>query len=160
MATKAVRLTVRLITRDEAVDFVRGFAIPPYILPGPLLVAETLVDDWGTLFPSLLVTLRITLEALAAATPEALAATPEVGPVLAACVVGLLSGLVLSQAHASVSQLGTGAGDATGHIVRFLIESLVGAVDAIVSCFLFAYAWLICIYHRDHYEEPGDDFDF
>ena len=46
---------------------VRGFAIPPYILPGPLLVAETLVDDWGTLFPSLLVTLRITLEALAAA---------------------------------------------------------------------------------------------
>jgi len=46
---------------------VRGFAIPPYILPGPLLVAETLVDDWGTLLPSLLVTLRITLEALAAA---------------------------------------------------------------------------------------------
>ena len=46
---------------------VRGFAIPPYILPGPLLVGETLVDDWGTLFPSLLVTLRITLEALAAA---------------------------------------------------------------------------------------------
>ncbi len=46
---------------------VRGFAIPPYILPGPLLVAGTLVDDWGTLLPSLLVTLRITLEALAAA---------------------------------------------------------------------------------------------
>ena len=46
---------------------VRGFAIPPYILPGPFLVAETLVDDWGTLYPSLLVTLRITLEALAAA---------------------------------------------------------------------------------------------
>ena len=46
---------------------VRGLAIPPYILPGPLLVAETLVDDWGTLLPSLLVTLRITLEALAAA---------------------------------------------------------------------------------------------
>ena len=46
---------------------VRGFAIPPYILPGPLLVAGTLVDDWGTLFPSLLVTLRITLEALVAA---------------------------------------------------------------------------------------------
>lgn len=46
---------------------VRGFAIPPYILPGPMLVAGTLVDDWGTLLPSLLVTLRITLEALAAA---------------------------------------------------------------------------------------------
>ena len=46
---------------------VRAFAIPPYILPGPLLVAQTLVDDWGTLMPSLLVTLRITLEALVAA---------------------------------------------------------------------------------------------
>lgn len=46
---------------------VRMAAIPPYILPGPILVAQTLVDDWGTLAPSLLVTLRITLEALAAA---------------------------------------------------------------------------------------------
>ena len=46
---------------------VRAAAIPPYILPGPILIAETLVADWGTLAPSLLVTLRITLEALAAA---------------------------------------------------------------------------------------------
>ncbi|MFO1081199.1 MAG: ABC transporter permease [Reyranellaceae bacterium] len=46
---------------------VRLAAIPPYILPGPLLVAETLVDDWHTLWPSLLVTLSVTLEALAAA---------------------------------------------------------------------------------------------
>jgi NitT/TauT family transport system permease protein len=46
---------------------VRAGHIPPYILPGPLLVAETLVDDWGTLEPSLMVTVRITLEALAAA---------------------------------------------------------------------------------------------
>ncbi|WP_422003188.1 ABC transporter permease [Reyranella sp.] len=46
---------------------VRWLAIPPYILPGPLLIARTLVDDWGTLAPSLLVTLRITLQALAAA---------------------------------------------------------------------------------------------
>ncbi len=46
---------------------VRAFAIPPYILPGPLLVAETLVADRATLMPSLLVTLRITLEALVAA---------------------------------------------------------------------------------------------
>jgi NitT/TauT family transport system permease protein len=46
---------------------VRLFAVPPYILPGPLLVARTLVTDWHTLMPSLLVTLGITLEALAAA---------------------------------------------------------------------------------------------
>jgi NitT/TauT family transport system permease protein len=41
--------------------------IPHYILPGPGLVLQTLVEDWGTLFPSLLVTLQITLMALLAA---------------------------------------------------------------------------------------------
>jgi NitT/TauT family transport system permease protein len=46
---------------------VRTAGIPPYILPGPILITETLVADWGTLAPSLLVTVRITLEALAAA---------------------------------------------------------------------------------------------
>ena len=46
---------------------VRAAGIPPYILPGPILVAKTLVADWGTLAPSLLVTVEITLEALAAA---------------------------------------------------------------------------------------------
>jgi NitT/TauT family transport system permease protein len=46
---------------------VRLLAIPPYILPGPLLIARTLVDDWALLAPSLWVTLGITLEALAAA---------------------------------------------------------------------------------------------
>src|SRR5512138_2965945 len=42
---------------------VRGQGIPPYILPGPLLIARTVVTDWGTLFPSLLVTLAITAAA-------------------------------------------------------------------------------------------------
>jgi NitT/TauT family transport system permease protein len=46
---------------------VRAMAIPSYILPGPILVAKTLVSDWGTLWPALLVTLRITLQALVAA---------------------------------------------------------------------------------------------
>jgi NitT/TauT family transport system permease protein len=46
---------------------VRAAGIPQYILPGPFQVAKTLVTDWSTLAPSLLVTLRITLEALAAA---------------------------------------------------------------------------------------------
>ncbi len=46
---------------------VRLAGIPPYVLPGPLLVARTLVDDWGMLAPALVVTLEITLEALAAA---------------------------------------------------------------------------------------------
>ena len=46
---------------------VRLAGIPPYVLPGPLLVARTLVDDWGMLAPALVVTLEITLQALAAA---------------------------------------------------------------------------------------------
>jgi NitT/TauT family transport system permease protein len=41
--------------------------IPHYILPGPLLVAHALIEDWGTLWPSLLITLQITFMALAVA---------------------------------------------------------------------------------------------
>jgi NitT/TauT family transport system permease protein len=46
---------------------VRRFHVPAYILPGPLEIARTLVADWQTLSVSLLVTLRITAMALAAA---------------------------------------------------------------------------------------------
>lgn len=46
---------------------VRFAEIPPYILPGPLLVGETLLRDGGELLGSLAVTLRVTLAALAAA---------------------------------------------------------------------------------------------
>jgi NitT/TauT family transport system permease protein len=46
---------------------VRLAAIPPYILPGPLLVAEALWRDGPSLLGSLWVTLRITAAALAAA---------------------------------------------------------------------------------------------
>jgi NitT/TauT family transport system permease protein len=41
--------------------------IPHYILPGPTAVAQSLVKDWPTLFPALLVTLRITFTALSLA---------------------------------------------------------------------------------------------
>ena len=46
---------------------VRINQIPHYILPGPGLVLRSLVADWPTLWPSLLVTLKITFMALAAA---------------------------------------------------------------------------------------------
>jgi NitT/TauT family transport system permease protein len=46
---------------------VRVNQIPPYILPGPSLVLKSLVGDWPTLWPSLLVTLKITGLALLAA---------------------------------------------------------------------------------------------
>ena len=41
--------------------------IPPYVLPGPVLVAQTLVADWTILWHSLLVTLETTFEGLALA---------------------------------------------------------------------------------------------
>ena len=46
---------------------VRLKGIPPYILPGPGLVAATLVTDWPVLSASLIVTLTTSLEALALA---------------------------------------------------------------------------------------------
>ncbi|MFD2238052.1 ABC transporter permease [Aureimonas populi] len=44
--------------------YVRVNAVPPYILPGPLLIASTLFSDWGTLSPALWVTVKITFSAL------------------------------------------------------------------------------------------------
>jgi len=41
--------------------------IQPYLLPGPLLVLQTLVSEWGTLFPSLIITFQITLAAFVVA---------------------------------------------------------------------------------------------
>ena len=46
---------------------VRGFDIPPYLLPGPWLVLQTLWANFGSLMESWWVTLRITLMALALA---------------------------------------------------------------------------------------------
>ncbi len=46
---------------------VRIRQIPPYILPSPILIAQTLVQDWQVLFESLLATLRTTLEGFIAA---------------------------------------------------------------------------------------------
>ena len=47
---------------------VRAKDIPRYILPGPLLIGATLIKDWHTLYPSLLVTLAVTGAALLVAT--------------------------------------------------------------------------------------------
>ncbi|MBV9387280.1 MAG: ABC transporter permease [Chroococcidiopsidaceae cyanobacterium CP_BM_ER_R8_30] len=53
--------------------FVRITNLPPYLLPGPILVLQTLFQDWGELFPSLLITLKITVVAFVAATVLGLA---------------------------------------------------------------------------------------
>jgi NitT/TauT family transport system permease protein len=46
---------------------VRVNNVPYYVLPGPLLVLDTLYKDFDSLMPSLLITLRVTLEAFALA---------------------------------------------------------------------------------------------
>jgi NitT/TauT family transport system permease protein len=56
---------VVLLALWEAV--VRGESIPPYILPGPVAIAQSLWIDGPSLLGSLLITLRVTLAALAAA---------------------------------------------------------------------------------------------
>lgn len=47
---------------------VSALAVPPYVVPSPLLVLHTLVSEWSTLGAALLVTVRITLLAFALAT--------------------------------------------------------------------------------------------
>jgi NitT/TauT family transport system permease protein len=47
--------------------FVRVTKMPPYLLPSPFLVLQTLISDWTILFPSLLITLQITIAAFVAA---------------------------------------------------------------------------------------------
>ena len=53
--------------------FVRVQQLPPYLLPGPLLVLQTLIQEWPQLFPAMLITLKITVAAFAAATISGLA---------------------------------------------------------------------------------------
>lgn len=57
-----VLVVLALVGLWQLVVTVNG--IPPYILPGPALVAQSLVRDWGTLFPALMVTTQITLVSL------------------------------------------------------------------------------------------------
>ena len=47
--------------------FVRVTKMPPYLLPGPFLVLQTLITDWNILFSSLIITLQITITAFVAA---------------------------------------------------------------------------------------------
>ncbi|MFZ2468360.1 MAG: ABC transporter permease [Parvibaculum sedimenti] len=42
---------------------VRVNDVPVYLLPGPILIAKTLYTDFGSLWPSLVITSRITIEA-------------------------------------------------------------------------------------------------
>jgi len=65
---RALRLVMPILALAVAIGLwegiVRYYELPPYILPSPTLVFETLKSDWGTLSESLLVTLRTTALAL------------------------------------------------------------------------------------------------
>jgi NitT/TauT family transport system permease protein len=66
-----LRLGLPIVTLAVAVAVwqlvVRIYAIPPYKLPGPELVAQTMIADWNVLSTSLAVTLLTTFEGLALA---------------------------------------------------------------------------------------------
>lgn len=47
--------------------YVRLYNVPQYLLPSPTVIAQTLYTDFASLWPSLLVTVKITLEAFAIA---------------------------------------------------------------------------------------------
>jgi len=68
LGERALRLIMPIVALALAIGLweavVRHYELPPYILPGPFLVFETLKSDWGTLSESLLVTLRTTAIAL------------------------------------------------------------------------------------------------
>jgi NitT/TauT family transport system permease protein len=69
LLTRVVPPTLILIVGLAAWEiFVRVSHIPVYILPGPVVIVQTLVRDWALLQPSLIVTVLITLGALTAAT--------------------------------------------------------------------------------------------
>jgi NitT/TauT family transport system permease protein len=59
-----VVLVILLVLWDRLIVW---YEIPHYLLPGPGRVVETLVKDWAMLFEAFLVTLQITLLALAVA---------------------------------------------------------------------------------------------
>ncbi len=57
-------LTIGLLALGAWEWAVRANEIPAYILPGPILIGQTLIADWGTLQVSLIITLQITFAAL------------------------------------------------------------------------------------------------
>ena len=42
---------------------VKAFDIPKYLVPSPAMVVDTLISDWGLLYSSLMITLKITFGA-------------------------------------------------------------------------------------------------
>jgi NitT/TauT family transport system permease protein len=71
LAVRAIRILLPLVVAAVGTVawelIVRLNNIPPYVLPGPMAVLQTLIADWGVLSESLLTTLLTTLEGFIAA---------------------------------------------------------------------------------------------
>ena len=71
LAVRAIRILLPLVVAAAGTVawelIVRLNNIPPYVLPGPMAVLQTLIADWGVLSESLLTTLLTTLEGFIAA---------------------------------------------------------------------------------------------
>jgi NitT/TauT family transport system permease protein len=71
LGSRALRILLPLAVLAAGIALwelvVRVNNIPPYVLPGPSAVFETLVSDWPVLWQSLLTTLQTTLEGFVAA---------------------------------------------------------------------------------------------
>ena len=107
---------------------VEATGVPVYILPSPLTIAKTLVDDFGTLLPNLLITLKITLLAF-----------------LGAAVGGLVLGMLLASSrwlerslfpHAVVMQVTP--------IVAIAPLIIIWVKDTTIA--LFICAWLVAFF--------------
>ncbi len=86
-----------------------------------------------------------------------------VAVIVAICLFGILVGLLLHDLSVSSAELGRAPGHAAAWYQTagaLALGMLAGALDSLASCFIFAYAWILCIFDRDHYEHPADDFDF
>ncbi len=71
VSERMLRITVPVLMFSLLIaiwgTYVAASDVPPYILPGPIEVAQALYTDWGTLWPAMFITTKITFMALAAA---------------------------------------------------------------------------------------------
>jgi NitT/TauT family transport system permease protein len=80
VARVAVPLGMVFVTLFIWETAIRFFHVQPYILPGPIAIAQALISDWSLLFHALEITLQVTALAL-----------------LAAVVLGVALALIMSQ---------------------------------------------------------------
>ena len=103
--TYPVIVAVLLLAAWQGV--VSGFKLPPYLVPSPLLMFQTLVTDWASLGGALLVTLKITLLSF-----------------LVATVVGVLISFLFVQSRRIETALRTLLADRTAFVIAHRLSTI------------------------------------